>query len=201
MSTQNSKPISTCPQCQAELNAIVKLALYNVTVVNGILTHYEGGPTPDSDSAIVEICEPSNTIIFCEAGHLLNDPATPIDPLHTLELIAQWPANSNSEPDTMGQALEAITSLACNTLKQLVTQQPIPFQIAYGYNSKQTGDYHIFTGLKNGLYAFYRPSTSRGHRLTPEEAKTCFDHRLGRPETHADDSLAASEWHNSIITI
>jgi hypothetical protein len=201
MSTPKSKTISACPQCQAELNAIVRLNLYNVTVVDGILTHYEGGPTPDSDSAIVEICEPSNTIIFCEAGHLLNDPTTPIDPLHTLELIAQCPANSNSEPDTMGQALEEITTLASNTLQRLVPRQTIPFQVGHGYNSKQTGDYYIFTGPKNGLYAFYRPSTASGPRLTPEEAEACFDHRLGRRETHPDDSQAASEWHKSLLII
>jgi hypothetical protein len=199
MSTKNPKPVSSCPQCNAQLNAVVRLNLYDITVVDGILSHYDGGPEPDSDSAILDICEPDNTIIFCQAGHLL-DPTTQINPLHTLELIAQWPANSNSEPDIMGQALEEITSLAHTALQHFAPQPRIPFQVGRAYNSKQTGDHYIFTGLINELYAFYRPSTGNGHRLTRQETETCFDYQEQR-KTNPDDAQAASEWHNSTITI
>jgi hypothetical protein len=199
MKAKKTKEVSTCPQCQAQLNAVVRLTLYNITVVDGVLSHYEGGPQPDSDSAIIDICEPENTVIFCDAGHLLNN-TTQISPLHALELIAQWPANSNSEPDDMGQALEEIISLASTALQHFAPQPTIPFQPSRGYNSKQTGDYYIFTGLINGLYSFYRPSTGNGHRLTRQETEACFDYHQQR-DTDSEHSEAASEWQNSGITI
>lgn len=199
MNAKRTKEVSTCPQCQADLNAVVRVNLYGITVVDSTLTRYEGGPEPDSDSAILDLCEPENTIIFCEAGHLL-DSTTQINPLNTLEIIARWPANSNSDPDVMGQALEEITSLAQTVLQRFVPLPPLPFQPGRGYNSKQTGDHYIFTGLINGLYAFYRPSTGQGHRLTRQETEPCFDYGSPR-DTDPDDSEAASEWHNCTITI
>ena len=51
-----------------------------------------------------------------------NDTST--DPLDILQRIADWPANSNSDPDTMAEALDQIQQLANNALHSL-TAQPV----------------------------------------------------------------------------
>jgi len=202
MSAQNSNvtTLTTCPQCNSELNAILRLTLYNVTIHDGSVIH-QGGPQPESDSDIAELCQSNNTIIVCERGHLLTTASTHSDPIHTLTRIAHWPANSNSEPDVIGEALDQITSLAGATLQNLLAKQTLPFKEGHGYNSTHTGDYYIFAGLKTGLYAFYRPSTASGQRLTEGEANTCFDHRHSKNKAENEEARAALRWYNRNITI
>ncbi len=196
-----AKTLTTCPQCNSELNAILRLILYNVTVRDGLVIHYQGGPQPESDSDIAELCDSDNTIIVCERGHLLTTPLTDSDPITTLTRIAHWPANPNSEPDVMGEALDEITALAAAALHNLLPKQTLPFKEGHGYNSTQTGDYYIFSGLKTGLYAFYRPSTGSGHRLTSEEASICFDYKRSKNEADNEEAQEAHDWHNRNITI
>jgi hypothetical protein len=42
------------------------------------------------------------------------------NPIQVLRRIANWPANSNSEPDVMAEALEEIQALASRTVLQLL---------------------------------------------------------------------------------
>ena len=101
----------------------------------------------------------------------------------------------------MGEALNQITALARAALQNLLPKQTLPFKEGHGYNSKQTGDYYIFTGLKIRLYAFYRPSTASGHRLTKEEANTCFDYKHSKKKADSEEAQAAHHWHNHNIKI
>jgi hypothetical protein len=45
--------------------------------------------------------------------------ASPIDAIQILEQIEHWPANSNSDPDTMGEALDQIQQLAGDAVRSL----------------------------------------------------------------------------------
>jgi hypothetical protein len=47
--------------------------------------------------------------------------STTVDPIAILERIANWPANSNSEPDVMGDALDQIQQLADDTVQTLTS--------------------------------------------------------------------------------
>ena len=49
----------------------------NVTAIYARLgkryfTYYDGGPQPESEADIIELCAEDNTIIFCEAGHIID---------------------------------------------------------------------------------------------------------------------------------
>lgn len=194
--------VTACPQCGAEpLNAIVRLSLYGVSVEDGLVVDYDGGPQPESEADIIELCAEDNTIIFCEAGHIIGVSGPQVDPLQVLERIARWSANSNSDPDVMGEALDEITALAKETLRTLLPKQTLRFKQGHGYNSTQTGDYYVFAGYRNGLYTFYRQFSGNGYRLTEEEAAACFDplHRNGKAEK--TERLEAFDWHNSSMTI
>ena len=48
--------------------------------------------------------------------------STTIDPIEILERIANWPADSNSDPDVMGDALDQIQQLASDTVRSLRSQ-------------------------------------------------------------------------------
>jgi len=47
------------------------------------------------------------------------------DPLEILERIAHWPANSNSDPDQMAEALDSIQQLANDALESLRSLAPV----------------------------------------------------------------------------
>src|SRR5437667_7459654 len=116
---QAASPIVTaCSQCGAGLlNAIVRLSLFGVSLEDGLVVDYDGGPQPESQADIIELCAEDNTIIFCETGHVVAAPGPQPNPLQVLERIARWPANSNSDPGVMGEALAQITTLADETLQ------------------------------------------------------------------------------------
>jgi hypothetical protein len=200
---QTTSPIMTaCPQCGTELlNAIVRLSLYGVSLEDGLVVDYDGGPQPESEADIIELCAEDNTVIFCEAGHIIGAPGPQLNPLQVLERIAHWPANSNSEPDVMGAALDEITALAGETVRNLLPKQALRFKQGHGYNSRQTGDYYVFAGYRNGLYTFYRRFSGNGYRLTEEEAAACFDAHQGEGKAGKAERQEASEWHNSNVTI
>ncbi|HEY3037577.1 MAG TPA: hypothetical protein VGJ66_02515 [Pyrinomonadaceae bacterium] len=201
---QAASPIVTaCPQCGAGLlNAIVRLSLFGVSLEDGLVVDYDGGPQPESEADIIELCAEDNTIIFCEAGHIIgNVSGAQPDPLQILERIAHWPANSNSDPDVMGAALDEITALAGETLRSLLPKQALRFKQGHGYNSTQTGDYYVFAGYRNGLYTFYRQFSGNGYRLTEEEAAACFDPNHSKGKADKEEVQEASDWHNSDVTI
>ena len=50
---------------------------------------------------------------------------TSTDPLDALERIVTWPANSNSDPDAMAEALDSIQQLAYDALNSLRSQAPV----------------------------------------------------------------------------
>ncbi len=198
-----TKPVRTnaCPTCSAALNASVRITLYSVELEDGSIVSYEGGPQPESEADIIELCEADNTVILCEAGHILGATSPRSNPFQILELIANWPANSNSDPDIMGEALDDITALASEALRNVLPKQALRFKKDHGYNSTQTGDYYIFAGFRSGLYTFYRPFSGNGHRLTEEEAAACFDHKHSKGKANTSDTEAASDWHDSNVTI
>ncbi|HKP36777.1 MAG TPA: hypothetical protein VJT71_07955 [Pyrinomonadaceae bacterium] len=201
---QATSPIVTaCPQCGAGLlNAIVRLSLFGVSLEDGLVVDYDGGPQPESEADIIELCAEDNTIIFCEAGHIIgNVSGAQPDPLQILERIAHWPANSNSDPDVMGAALDEITALAGETLRSLLPKQTLRFKQGHGYNSTQTGDYYVFAGYRNRLYTFYRQFSRNGYRLTEEEAAACFDPNHSKGKADREEVQEASDWHNSDVTI
>jgi hypothetical protein len=200
---QRTRPIVTaCPQCGAEpLNAIVRLSLSGVSLEDGLVVDYDGGPQPESEADIIELCAEDNTIIFCEAGHVVAPAGPQPNPLQVLERIARWPANSNSEPDVMGTALDEITTLAGETLRTLLPKQTLAFKVGHGYNSTQTGDYYVFAGYRNGLYTFYRKFSGNGYTLTEEEAASCFDPLDSKGKANKTERQEASDWHNSNATI
>ena len=114
MTTPNKDNITACPTCGADLNALMSIKLYAVTVqTDGTVTDYDGGPQPDSEQDLIDLCNEGNSPIVCDNGHLLNGTdVDQSDPFLVLERISRWPANSNSEPDIMGQALDQIQILA-----------------------------------------------------------------------------------------
>jgi len=78
---KNQDPAATeasftkCPECGAELQATVKLYLYEVAVTaDGAVLSYEGGPKPEDESDILELCDMQDTSIYCANDHPF-DPA------------------------------------------------------------------------------------------------------------------------------
>jgi len=118
MTTPNENDITACPTCGADLNALMSIKLYAITVDpdGATVTDYDGGTQPGSEADIIEICNEGRTPIVCDNGHLLNGTnVAETDPFLVLQRIADWPANSNSEPDIMGNALDEIQTLASHT--------------------------------------------------------------------------------------
>jgi hypothetical protein len=72
-------PLTACPQCGAELNASVRITLYTVKLdETGQVTSFEGGPQPESESDLIDLCESDNTTITCVNNHHISGP--PIKP-------------------------------------------------------------------------------------------------------------------------
>src|SRR5258708_23683842 len=101
----------------------------------------------------------------------------------------------------MGEALDEITALAGETLRNLLPKHALRFKEGHGFNSTQTGDYYIFAGYTNCLYTFYRPFSGNGHRLTEEEAALCFDHDHSKGKADSSEAREASDSHNSDLTL
>lgn len=124
---QDDRVFTSCPECGAELQAAVKIYLYGVEVNNaGLVIKYDGGPQPENEDDILELCDLQNTTVYCANDHIFTPDgaartksAQPPDALEVLRRIAAWPANSNSEPDTMGDALDEIQELASHTVELL----------------------------------------------------------------------------------
>ena len=72
-----------------------------------------------------KLCDLQNTIVYCANDHIFNSDgivrtqSTQPDALEVLRRIAVWPANSNSEPDVMGDALDEIQELAFHSVELL----------------------------------------------------------------------------------
>jgi len=124
---QDDRVFTTCPQCGAELQAAVKIYLYGVEVNSaGLVIKYDGGPQPENEDDILELCDLQNTTVYCANDHIFSPDGTvrtksaqPPDALEVLRRIAAWPANSNSEPDAMGDALDEIQELASRSVELL----------------------------------------------------------------------------------
>jgi hypothetical protein len=70
-----SGPLTACPQCGAELNASIRLTLYTVSLdEHGLVSAYEGGPAPESESDVIELCQADNTTITCTNKHHISGP-------------------------------------------------------------------------------------------------------------------------------
>jgi len=68
-------PLTACPQCGADLNASVRIALYTVKLdESGQVTSFEGGPQPESESDLIELCQADNTTITCVNNHYISGP-------------------------------------------------------------------------------------------------------------------------------
>jgi hypothetical protein len=127
LQVQDDRVFTTCPECGAELQAAVKIYLYGVEINNaGVVIKYDGGPQPENEDDILELCDLQNTTVYCANDHIFSPDGTartksaqPPDALEVLRNIAAWPANSNSEPDVMGDALDEIQELASLTVELL----------------------------------------------------------------------------------
>jgi len=123
---QHDRVFTACPECGAELQAALKIYLYGVEVNNaGLVIKYDGGPQPENENDILELCDLQNTIVYCANDHIFSSDRTLLTgstqpgALEVLRRIAAWPANSNSEPDQMGDALDEIQELASHTVELL----------------------------------------------------------------------------------
>lgn len=68
-------PLTACPQCGAALNASVRITLYTVKLGDsGQITSFEGGPQPESESDLLELCQADNTTITCANNHYISGP-------------------------------------------------------------------------------------------------------------------------------
>jgi hypothetical protein len=74
--TPATGPLTACPQCGADLNASVHITLYSVKLdESGQVTSFEGGPQPESDSDLIQLCESNTTtIINCANNHHISGP-------------------------------------------------------------------------------------------------------------------------------
>ena len=68
---------TACPECGAKLQAAVKIYLYGVEVNNaGLLIKYDGGPQPENEDDILELCDLQNTTVYCANDHVFNSDST-----------------------------------------------------------------------------------------------------------------------------
>jgi hypothetical protein len=68
-------PLTACPQCGADLNASVRITLYTVKLDDsGQITSFDGGPQPESESDLLELCQADNTTISCVNNHHISGP-------------------------------------------------------------------------------------------------------------------------------
>jgi hypothetical protein len=71
------EPLTACPQCSADLNASVRITLYTVKLdESGQVTSFQGGPQPESESDLLELCQADNTTITCANNHHISGPPT-----------------------------------------------------------------------------------------------------------------------------
>jgi hypothetical protein len=85
LSSSNSAPLqvqadrvfTTCPECGTELQAAVKIYLYGVKVNNaGLVIKYDGGPQPENEDDILELCDLQNTTVYCANDHIFSPDGT-----------------------------------------------------------------------------------------------------------------------------
>lgn len=62
--------MTTCPQCNAALNASTTVTLYNVDVSGDQIVSYEGGPLFESSEDVVEMFNEYGAVISCVNGHI-----------------------------------------------------------------------------------------------------------------------------------
>ena len=68
---------TACPECGAELQAALKIYLYGVEVNSaGLLIKYDGGPQPENEDDILELCDLQNTTVYCANDHVFNSDTT-----------------------------------------------------------------------------------------------------------------------------
>jgi hypothetical protein len=73
--TTATGPLTACPRCGAALNAFVRISLYTVKLdETGQVTSFEGGPQPESESDLIELCQTDNTTITCVNNHYISGP-------------------------------------------------------------------------------------------------------------------------------
>lgn len=74
---QDDRVFTACPECGAELQAALKLYLYGVEVNSaGLLIKYDGGPQPENEDDILELCDLQNTTVYCANDHVFNSDTT-----------------------------------------------------------------------------------------------------------------------------
>lgn len=97
-----------------------------------------------------------------------------IDPIETLERIEHWPANSNSDPDVMAEALDQIQQLAADAVRSLKSQQAAlshPLIIA---GEDQFGPFLMFGDFRSAM-----PSTEAAHLIAHLLTKQSY---CGQPD-------------------
>ena len=95
---QDDRVFTACPECGAELQAALKIYLYGVEVNSaGLLIKYDGGPQPENEDDILELCDLQNTTVYCANDHVFNSDTTvrtkgaqPPDALEVLRRVAAW---------------------------------------------------------------------------------------------------------------
>jgi hypothetical protein len=77
LQVQDYRVFTTCPECGAELQAALKIYLYGVAVNSaGLLIKYDGGPQPENENDILELCDLQNTTVYCANDHVFNSDTT-----------------------------------------------------------------------------------------------------------------------------
>jgi len=95
---QDDRVFTACPECGAELQAALKIYLYGVEVNSaGLLIKYDGGPQPENEDDILELCDLQNTTVYCANDHVFNSDTTvrtkgaqPPDAFEVLRRVAAW---------------------------------------------------------------------------------------------------------------
>ena len=103
---QDDRVFTTCPECGAELQAAVKIYLYGVEVNStGLVIKYDGGPQPENEDGILELCDLQNTTVYCANDHVFNSDATvrtkgaqPPDALEVLRASLPGPQTPTASP-------------------------------------------------------------------------------------------------------
>jgi len=74
---QDDRVSTACLECGAELQAALKIYLYGVEVNSaGLLIKYDGGPQPENEDDILELCDLQNTTVYCANDHVFNSDST-----------------------------------------------------------------------------------------------------------------------------
>jgi hypothetical protein len=87
--------------------------------------------------------------------------STTIDPIHILERIESWPANSNSDPEVMADALDQIQRLSADAVRSLRSQQALLAHRPIIAGEDRFGPFLMFGEFRSAM-----PSNQAAHLIS-----------------------------------